>query len=175
MSLSARDVLEVAIRPALRALGPRFATTDAERLVLGTAAVETGFSKLRQYNGGPAVGLWQMEPVTYRDHWRQGGLVDAHGLRTALLSLSSTRSAVPFHAVEMPDPGELAWNLRFAAAMCRVHYLREHDDLPSFLNVAGQAAYWKKVYNTPLGAGQADEYVRAYDRLITPLGLDGRR
>ncbi|MFT9424981.1 MAG: hypothetical protein ABF570_07600, partial [Acetobacter syzygii] len=56
------------VRPVLAQIG--LAGAAAVPLVTGTALVESGLVWLRQNGGGPALGLWQMEPATHDDCWR---------------------------------------------------------------------------------------------------------
>ena len=153
MSLNPRHLLERVIRPALRVMGNGYASEAAERLVLGTAIVESGLQHLVQLGSGPAVGLWQMEPATYRDHWRNGVLARDADLASRVLSLASRGSG------DIPSATEMIGNLPFAAAMCRVHYLRDPHKLPDALDTRALAATWKRVYNTPLGAGTEQRYL----------------
>lgn len=44
----------------------------------------------------------------------------------------------------------------YAAAMCRVHYLRVSAPIPS--DLAGQVAYYKAHYNTAAGAATVAQY-----------------
>jgi hypothetical protein len=60
----------------------------------------------------------------------------------------------------MPRPEEMIWNLQYAAAMCRIHYVRKPGLIP--ITVTGQALYWKKHYNTELGKGTESEFVKNY-------------
>lgn len=162
MSLDVRHVLAYVVRPALRTLGQGFASEAAEQLVLGTAAVESGFRWLHQVGEGPAVGLFQMEPATYRDTW-SNFLDHRPGLRLAVSSLASRAAGDP------PPADEMAWNLRFAAAMCRIHYYRKPDPLPRARDVAGMADTWKRLYNTSRGAGTIDDFERAWCRHVAPI------
>ena len=41
----------------------------AENLLVGTALVESRLTHLRQLAGGPALGVFQMEPATHHDLW----------------------------------------------------------------------------------------------------------
>lgn len=66
--LAPEEFLSGAIRPALARL--RLGGAAAERLLLGTALTESGLVHLRQSGGGPARGLYQIEPATHRDLWR---------------------------------------------------------------------------------------------------------
>lgn len=155
MSLNPRHVLELVIQPALRALGERYASTSAEQLVLGTAAAESGFAELRQGGGGPAVGLWQMEPATFRDVVGRF-LLARPDLLSPVLGISA--------GGRVPTPEQLAWNLQLGAALCRIRYLYDSEPLPQAGYVAGHAAVWKRVYNSALGAGSVDHYLRAWQR-----------
>lgn len=51
------------VRPVLRVMSAW--SQPAEDLVMGTAAQESRLTYLRQLGGGPALGLWQMEPATH--------------------------------------------------------------------------------------------------------------
>ena len=39
----------------------------AENLIMGTAAQESGFTYIKQLGGGPALGMFQVEPATAED------------------------------------------------------------------------------------------------------------
>lgn len=113
---------------------------EAEALVLGTIYQESrGGYYLRQLRG-PALGISQVEPATFR--W----LVELYGAR--------------FPFITDRHPHELIWDLRLAIAMCRLRYLAVPGPIPKTLD--GQAAYWKAHYNTHLGAGKPEEYVSAW-------------
>lgn len=153
--LLARHVLELAIRPALDALGPAYSTPAAERLVLGTAAVESGFGALRQHGLGPALGFWQMEPATARD-LRDRFLAGRPQLRIGVLRFATGGMLTDI------EPHELAWNLRLGAAFCRLRYVMDPRPLPDADDLQGQAETWKRTYNSYLGAGTVDHYLRAW-------------
>ena len=104
---------------------------------------------LRQ-DGGPALGLWQMEPGTHQDIWNNFLMYRAELTRRLQ---STCRMDAPFY------PEQLVWNLRYACAMARVHYMRVPDSIPEGLE--GQAAYWKQWYNTPRGRGTVEHYMKA--------------
>ena len=52
----------------------------------------------------------------------------------------------------------LATNLMYGAAVCRLRYYRQPEALPEPGDIEGQAAFWKQHYNTPLGAGTVSKY-----------------
>lgn len=162
MSVSVPHLVSEVIRPALNAMGAAYATEEAVLLVLGTGAVESGYFALRQSGGGPAVGFWQMEPLTHDDLWRTT-IAGRPTVRSGLLHLAARGSGTA-----PPPASEMAWNLRYAAAMCRVHYLRHPGPLPAIGDLAGRARYWKRSYNTHLGAGRPEDFERAWVRMIEP-------
>jgi len=63
MSLDAGQLRMYVVRPVLRVMSAW--SQPAEDLVMGTAAQESRLTYLRQLGGGPALGLWQMEPATH--------------------------------------------------------------------------------------------------------------
>lgn len=133
------------VRPTLDAL--HMGGEAAENLILGTGLVESGFHHLRQTRG-PALGVYQCEPATYRDILRY---LDRRPDIVARLR--------PFIAGEgLPDASQLVWNLKLATAICRIHYWRKPDAIPA--DLAGQAAYWKRHYNTALGRGTVKKYLQ---------------
>jgi len=98
-----------------------------------------------------------MEPVTYRDLW-VNFLQHRAQLAAAVLAWST---CVP---PDVPPSSELIGNLNYATAMCRVHYLRVPAKIPASL--PEQAEYWKRFYNSELGAGTAREYVSSWRRFV---------
>lgn len=163
MSLNAAQLLKEVIRPALVTINHWSA--EAEILVLATAAQESNLRDLKQLPNGPALGLWQMEPETYVDCFANY-LAFRPGID---LNVRSLASAVESGRRPCPNPKELVGNLPFAAAMCRVRYLRSPGELPKVGDVEGMARAWKDGYNTAGGAGTVDEFVRSYQRIVAPV------
>lgn len=150
MGLNAAQLRSFVVRPALQQIGKW--SLAAENLVMGTAAQESRLTWLHQITG-PAVGLWQIEPATYRDIWGNW-LPHRAGLRDDLRIMAG--------AIETPDVNIMHGNLFFAAAMCRVYYLRIPEKLPDADDVPGMAAYWKRYYNTHLGRGTVAQFISSY-------------
>lgn len=150
MSLHVEQLRDQVVIPTLTHLG--LYSVAAEALLLGTAAQESHLRYLVQLGGGPARGLWQMEPATHDDIW-------THYLRyKPELAARVRRIMVPsWNAHE-----QLVWHLAYACAMARIHYWRVPRPLPAAGDVDGQARYWKLYYNTPLGRGRMEEYVRSW-------------
>ena len=138
------------IRPSLEKLG--LGGLAAEELLLGTALQESRLIYLHQLGQGPAKGVFQMEPVTHNDIWTNFLAYRPEiANKVRELSISNGQS-----------PSEMCGNMYYAAAMCRVHYLRVPAPLPDAGDLEGQAEYWKEHYNTHLGAGTVEEYIENY-------------
>jgi len=69
MSIDALQLRHEIIRPVLKHLDPVIPYSMAgESLLMGTCAVESRMGQaIVQYEGGPAKGIWQMEPATETD------------------------------------------------------------------------------------------------------------
>ena len=150
----ASQILSMVIRPALSKIN--LWSPSAEELVLGTAIVESGLTYIRQWGDGPALGLWQVEPTTQND------------LYTNFLNY---RPELGSQLMELRAPNlsmdeNLATNLMYGAAVCRLCYYRKPDALPEAGDIEGQAAFWKQHYNTPLGKGTVTKYVYEVSKVL---------
>lgn len=141
------------LRPTIEYVG--LYSPSACVLVLGTAMQESKLEYVLQIKG-PAVGLYQMEKPTYDDIYAN-----------FLNNEPELKVKVDDLAIQKPDFEEMAGNLYFATAMCRVHYRRFKEPLPEANNALGMSNYWKKYYNTFKGAGIATEammhFKKAYE------------
>lgn len=127
----------------------------ARQITLGTGMTESGLTYIKQVGGGPALGLWQMEPVTHDDIWVN---FLAHRRKLAQIVEDFCQAS---HVAN-----DMTWNLRYACAMARVHYYRRPEALPAAGDATGMAAYWKQHYNTPLGAGTVAKALPHFVRAI---------
>lgn len=148
--ISVTQFRELIVRPALQSIG--LYSISAEELVLGTALQESRLTYIKQLGRGPALGFFQMEPATFSDIWVNYLKYNrALGERVEKLAITPAT-----------DPNNLIYSLPFAAAMCRVHYLRVPEALPEQGDYEGQAEYWKEHYNTFLGAGTEEGYLESW-------------
>lgn len=142
------DIRDYVVFPALQAINLH--ELNRVRLVIGTGGVESGgYNYLDQTTPGPgpAYGFWQMEAATHDDIWNNYLRYQPSALRDAVLQLAGQRRNDP------PPVTVLHWNLRYAAAMCGLHYRRARAPLPPAGDAEAMAAYWKQWYNSPLGKG----------------------
>ncbi|MDT0635088.1 hypothetical protein [Spectribacter hydrogenoxidans] len=158
--INADQLREYVIEPVLSYL--HLYSPEAVELLILTAAHESaGGHYLHQVGGGPALGIYQMEPATHDDIWRNY-LEYRHDLDDAVNTWRLV--GAPWNDGD-PRPTEMTGNLYYATAMARIHYLRVPKPLPAADDLDGLAGYWKAHYNTFAGAGtvaQAREHYRAY-------------
>ena len=115
--------------------------TNTVDLLLETLAVESDFGRhAEQMSGGPALGVFQMEPATQVD-----------------IGNNFIRFRPELHWLSGPEYSDLV-NLYNAVLWCRVHYMRVEAAIP--VTRFGRAKYWKKYYNTELGRGTVDDYMK---------------
>jgi hypothetical protein len=120
------------VQPALVAIGLN--SLSAQQLVLATAIAESGLQYRHQVGGGPALGLFQMEPADHHDIWVN--FLRSHPtLKTKVLALARPNDLIDPHG--SPDAqGDyvhdeaLVDNDRYAAALCRIHYFRYEGSSP---------------------------------------------
>ena len=124
--------------------GARLPASDsALNLIVMIAANESGgFRYVRQMHG-PALGLLQMEPVTYHctcDYARHRGF-------------------------ELPrNPLLLIMDTSLAIKAARLFFMRIPAQLPKADHVPALALYAKQHWNTQAGKATVDDYVNAYER-----------
>ncbi|HAT49009.1 MAG TPA: hypothetical protein DCS88_01570 [Alphaproteobacteria bacterium] len=152
MGLDPHQLREFVIRPSLQRLD--LWSKAAEELIVGTGIQESGLRHLHQIGSGPALGLWQMEPKTHTDIWEN------------FLHFRTKLSLKVLGPYTKPDHTRLVWDLAYSCSMCRIHYLRCPESLPPAGDIEGQANFWKKHYNTPLGAGTPGQYIDNWQRSI---------
>jgi len=125
---------------------PELNSPAAVNLLLGTAAQESAFGTYFWQRGGPALGVFQMEPRTYQ--W----LTD--------------RYAATYPAIAGQPPEDMTWNLKLAILMARLRYRSVPERLPPAGDIAALARYWKQNYNTALGAGTIEQFQANYKKYV---------
>lgn len=128
-------------------------STEAVELLMGTCAQESSMGKYRrQIGGGPALGIFQMEPRTFNDIV-ENFLNYKKNLKEKVMTVSGIKE---FNSLD------LLQNDKLATAMARIHYLRVSSPIPTTLEE--QARYYKKYYNTEMGMATVEEYLRNYKK-----------
>ena len=141
------------VRPVLQQLDVW--SQIAENLMVGTALQESLLTHTQQVGGGPALGLWQMEPATHDDCWQN------------FLKFRPELGKKVLHFTQHPVAAEMRVNHVYACAMARIRYYRVSAPLPTDVNdLMALAKYWKQHFNTPLGAGKPEEFYTKYVKYI---------
>lgn len=143
------------VEPVLSKL--RVYSKNAEELLVFTCAAESLGGHYLQQVKGPALGIYQMEPNTYTDIW-----VNYIRARSQLATLM----AIHFGCNKIPEPDRLIYDLHFATAMSRIHYLRMPGNLPDAKDVDGMWDYYKKYYNTEKGKAKKEDSIKKYQDFI---------
>ncbi len=163
--MNVQQLQELVVRPTLKEIGLH--SEAAEQLVIGTICQESRCEYIKQLGNGPALGLIQMEPNTHDDIWRNYLVYNPY-LKPKVKDLISVRSRREAQEKSprsfVPSATELIANLKYAVAMCRIHYLRVPEPLPNAGDIMALAEYWKKHYNTVHGKGHAAEFINNYPR-----------
>ena len=152
-----KDQLREKIKAVLTYLDPEipYSETAVELLML-TCAQETHLGKYLKQVKGPARGIFQIEPNTEKDMWKTLAEKKSHAvIRHKISLLEFPGEAKGFTNMEM--------NLAYQIAMARYYYYRIPMQLPDS-TIQALATYWKKYYNTYLGAGTVEEAVANYNR-----------
>ena len=133
---------------------------EAEELVFLTGLTESKYHYIRQLKNGPAVSVFQVEPASGVD-------ICLNYLRYRKTLLANIASSVYIDRDSLIDPSEermrdMLWmNMGLAIAMCRLTYRRSPLPLPKVRDLEGMAKMWKKVYNTHLGKGTVEHFIKA--------------
>jgi len=156
MSINLTQLRDSIIIPTLKAMD--IYSLSAVNLLLGTAAQESRLGTyVKQLGCGPAVGIYQVEPNTYYDITNQIELYKTP-LKEKILEVCNFQ--------RFPVAEELISNIKYATIITRLYYMRIKDPLPIHNDIEGMARYWKKYYNTVLGKGTSDEFIRSYKHYI---------
>lgn len=143
------------IVPVLNEIGLH--SDAAVNLLLGTALHESKLKYVHQ-DGGPARGMYQMEPATLAD------------LHINWLRYHKNNDLTGFsESGLLPTDPENLYNARYATAACRLQYYRKPEALPAADDLEGLAKYWKDHWNSHLGAGTEEQFIDAWHRYMGAL------
>ena len=153
-----KQLRDLIIIPALERIDKY--SDAAVNLLLGTCAQESAMGRfIHQLGSGPACGIFQMEPATHDDIWDN------------YLAYNEDLKKMAIDSTAYANSESLIHNLKYAAIMCRIHYLRVPEALPDKDDIVGMAEYWKEHYNTYQGAGSMDEFIDNYQKYVKKVAL----
>lgn len=143
------------VRPVLDDL-QMYSESAMELMVFTAAAESRGCHYIKQVKG-PALGVFQCEPSTHHDIW-----FNYIAYRIRLINIM----ALKFDAPRIPDPSKLIYDMRYAAAIARLHYSRVSEALPESGDIEGMWEYYKKYYNTSKGRAKRDKALESYEAFL---------
>lgn len=115
---------------------------------MGTAMQESHLTYLRQVGGGPAMGVFQMEPNTHDDLW--DNFIDYQPQLRRVMRHT-------FGTLAHCTCDRMISDMLYAAVMARLQYYRRPEPLPDE-DLGEISAYWKQWYNTPGGHGTRPQF-----------------
>ena len=156
--LNVQQFKTLVIEPTLKTIGLH--SKSAVNLLIGTALTESGLHFIKQVGRGPALGVYQIEPVTHRSIW-----VDSLGNHPDMQRFLSELTGSILWSEHNADylNRQLVVDLAYATAIARLVYWRRPEPLPALDDHEGLARYWKDFYNTRLGAGKPEDFLRAIE------------
>jgi hypothetical protein len=146
---------ELIVKPTLKDL--LMDSPEAEELLIFTCANESlGGTYLRQLVG-TALGIFQMEPATHNDIWRN------YIYNNTSLNLILTSN---FQCHYIPYEERLIYDLRYATAMARIYYKRVAVPLPSKREIGDIWEYYNNYYNTSKEGSNKEQSINNYYRFL---------
>ena len=134
---------------------PWIASENAQVILLGIAATESDLRWTRQFNDGPARSYFQVEKTTADD------LIKRYRQRRYGPAID------PFIPEDVPTENGrfldlMQHNQQVGCMLARLKLIDDPKALPEWTDIEGQALLWKRLYNSILGAGEPDDYCRAF-------------
>ncbi len=158
--MNSQQLLDCIIKPTLEYMGGNYASKNASMLLLSTAAIESKCGYYIKQIGGPALGIWQMEPATEKDIWSNCDALQTTSFHD-LIALLVIDSSTP-HDVSAWSECDLVISPIYACAMARLKYAMDSAPLPPYDNIRAVYDYYKRIYNTPLGASTYEKFKQAW-------------
>lgn len=161
MGISASHLREYIIEPVLNYLNLKEDREVAIQLLLGTASQETHMGLyLHQLKGGPAWGIYQIEPATYDDLFKN--VFPRYALTAAKIeALKGT-----FSAYEQFGIHPMIGNLYYQTAIARMVYYRWPTPLPENPKLLDLAHYYKQWWNSGEGKATPLQFIENYRKYV---------
>lgn len=151
------------IRPTLARLAEvnaKLYSDAAVELLLGTAAQESDCGDFLKQIGGPALGIYQIEPATHHD------IINRYLARRSNWDLRDAIAGLASRDRGIGNDDQLVTNLAYATAIARVRYWMSPKPLPAAGDLHALANYWDEVYNGNPFHGTPDEFIDSYNHFI---------
>ena len=159
LGMNSQQLYDHIIKPTHLYMGGNYESRNANFLSLCTAAIESNCGYYIKQVGGPALGIWQMEPATHCDIWLNCDVVqepkDGRGCVLAYRLLELIISP------DNDGDNDLIVSPMYACAMTRLKYSMDPAPLPDSENIRAVYDYYKRIYNTPAGASTYEKFKQA--------------
>lgn len=139
--------------------GARYSEAARNLLVMVAAHESKLGTFLFQVGGGPALGVYQHEPASICDLYKEF-ISKNRTLDFAVSKFTPSRRSLTtddFYELVVTD-------LRYATVLARAHFQRYREPLPS--EPYDLAVYAKKYWNTEAGKASINDYLTAYQRAM---------
>lgn len=148
---------ELVIMPALK--GVNLYSPEAEEVLIAIAAQEgnDGYYLKQTIDNDSALGIFQMRPETHEYLWDTVFLADHHLGFKAITSLNYTLR---------PSAEVMVYNLRYAAVMARIFWLRIKEPFPAIDDLEGIWNLYKRHWTTLSGKATKQEFMANYKRYV---------
>jgi hypothetical protein len=160
--MDAQQLHDYIIKPTLQYMGGNYYSKESAFLLLCTASIESNCGKYIKQINGPALGIFQMEPDTYGDIIDNCDAINENNIKfyNKINSLWNYNGYGIVHG--------LVTHPMYACAMARLKYSMDPNPLPKLTGVVKTDLksfydYYKRVYNTELGASTYDKWCIALD------------
>lgn len=167
--MNAQQLYDYIIKPTHEYMGGNYASKESNFLSLCTAAIESNCGEYIKQINGPALGVWQMEPATYADIQLESDVLIGNSdfdieFQERIYSLETGF----FSADIVSWNNSLIQSPMYACAMARLKYSMDPHPLPKLsgnkdLDCINFFEYYKRVYNTELGASTYQKWVNALE------------
>ena len=154
LGMNAQQLYDHIIKPTHLYMGGNYESKNANFLSLCTAAIESNCGYYIKQVGGPALGIWQMEPETLKDVIDNCDVM-RHDSFVTLLDRVDCFEASEFLEVS------LIVSPMYACAMARLKYSMDKAPLPDHNDIKAVYDYYKRIYNTLLGASTYEKFKSA--------------
>jgi hypothetical protein len=154
--MNSQQLLDYIIKPTLEYMEGNYNSKNAQMLLLATAAIESKCGYYIKQINGPALGIWQMEPATYDDIIDNCDAINENNIKyyNKIHNLWGFDNYGVVHA--------LISHPMYACAMARLKYSMNTAPLPVYNDMHEIYEYYKRIYNTPLGASTFEKFKAAW-------------
>ena len=151
--MNAQQLHDHIIKPTLEYMQGHYNSKNARFLLLCTAAIESNCGHYIKQVNGPALGIWQMEPSTEQDIFIHCDAFADAPFRDRIDDLViSLKRGLDLDLILSPS---------YACAMARLKYSMDVAPLPDHNDIMEVYDYYKRIYNTPLGASTYHKFTSA--------------